>query len=73
VPVIPDDFSKGRVKEAVEPCMNLASGVVETRGADKAISEPRRELCGIAATVSGDGTPGRDSEDDKLNDDAERR
>jgi len=53
--------------------MNLASGVVETRGADKAISEPRRELCGIAATVSGDGTPGRDSEDDKLNDDAERR
>jgi hypothetical protein len=62
------------VKEAVEPCTDLGSKVGETGDADKAISEPRHELCGIATTVSGDGTLGREfSEDDELNDPAGRR
>jgi hypothetical protein len=73
VPDIPDDFSEGRVKETVEPCTDLGSKVGETGDADKTISEPRRELCGIATTVSGDGTLGSEFSDDELNDPAGRR
>ena len=73
VPDIPNDFSEG-VKETVEPCTDLGSKVGETGDADKPISEPRRELCGIATTVSGNGTLGSEfSEDDELNDPAGRR
>jgi len=62
------------VKETVEPCTDLGSKVGETGDADKRISEPRRELRGIATTVSGDGTLGSEiSEDDELNDPAGRR
>jgi hypothetical protein len=74
VPVIPEDFSEGRVKETVEPCTDLGSKIGETGDADKAISEPRRELCGIATTVFGDGALGSEfPEEDELNDPAGRR
>lgn len=74
VPNIPDDFSEGRVKETVEPCTDLGSKAGETGDADKPISELRREICGIATTVSGDGAMGSEvSEDDVLNDLAGRR
>ena len=73
MPVLPEDFSEGRVNEMVEPCTDLGSNVGETGDADKAISDPRRELCGIATTVSGDGALGSESsEDDELNDPAGR-
>jgi hypothetical protein len=53
--------------------MDLGSKVGETGDADKAISEPRRELCGITTTVPGDGALGSEfSEDDELNDPAGR-
>ena len=62
------------MKETVEPCIDLGSKVGETGDADKAISEPQREHCGIATTVSGDGALGSEfSEDDELNDPAGRR
>jgi len=58
----------------VEPCMDLATRVGETGDEKKAISEPRRRPCGIATAVSGDGALGSEfSEDDELNDPAERR
>jgi hypothetical protein len=71
---VPVDFFEARVKGAVEPCADIGSKVGETGDADKAISEPRRELCGIATTVPGDGALGSEfSEDDELNDPAGRR
>jgi hypothetical protein len=74
VPVIPDGFSEGRVKETVKPCMDLTTKVGETGDEEKAISEPRPKPCGIATAVSGDGALGSEfSEDDELNDPSERR
>jgi hypothetical protein len=74
VPVIPDDFSEERLKETVGSSMDLGSGVIgkETGGAEKVISGPCPEPCGIATTVPGDGALEREfSEGD--NDPAERR
>jgi len=71
MPLIPGGFSDGRVKETVEPCLDLPSAVGD---AAKVSTEPRREPCGIATTVSGDDTPGREfSEEDEDNVSVERR
>ena len=54
--------------------MDLGSAVEETGGAEKVISELRREHCGIATTAPGDGAAGTEfSKDDKCSDPAERR
>ena len=54
--------------------MDLGSKVEETGDVDRPISEPRREVCGIATTVSGDDALGSEfSEDDELNDLVGRR
>ena len=52
VPVISDDFSGGRAKETVEPCIDLASVVGETGKMAVVISEPCLDPCEMEATVS---------------------
>jgi hypothetical protein len=72
---VPDDISEGRVKEVVEPCLDLASAIGGGTGnAAKVISEPCRELCGMETTAPGAGTMVSEfSDDDECNTSAKRR
>jgi hypothetical protein len=72
--VTSDDFSEGRAKETVDPCIDLASVIGGgTRGV-KVISEPRREPSDMETAASGAGALEREfSEDDECTTSMKRR